>query len=64
MRRWRQRATTSYGHHGIPLCDCLQQVEKYDLDSSGCSEGEVGDNEEKEDGVQLVSTHNADRSMD
>ena len=29
------------------LHDCLQQVEKYDSDSSGdCSEGEVGDDEE------------------
>ena len=64
VRRRHRRAPTSYGWRGIPLCDCLQQVEKYDLDSSGCSEGEVGDNEEKEDGVQLVSTHNADCSMD
>ena len=33
----------------------LQQVEKYDSDSSGdCSEEEVGD-EEEEDGARLVS---------
>ena len=66
VRRRHRRAPTSYGWRGIPLCDCLQQVEKYDSDydySGDCSEGEVGE-DEGEDAAQLVSTHNADCSMD
>jgi hypothetical protein len=55
-RRRHRRAPTSYGRHGIPLRDCLQQVEKYDSDSSSvCIEEEVGDEDADEDGARLVS---------
>ena len=53
----------SYSRRGISLREyLLQQVEKYDSDSSSvCSEEEVGDDdkEEEEDGAQLVSAHYA-----
>ena len=47
------------------LRDCLQQVEKYDSDSSGVfSEEEVGNEDEDEDGAQLVSAHYARAAAD
>ena len=53
----------SYSRRGISLREyLLQQVEKYDSDSSSvCSEEEVGydDKDEEEDGAQLVSAHYA-----
>jgi hypothetical protein len=49
------KAPTSYGRRGIPLYDCLQQVEKYDTDSSSvCSQEEVGDEDEDEGGAHYT----------
>jgi hypothetical protein len=51
------------GRRGKPLHDCLQQVEKYDSDSSGHrSESEVGN--EEEGGAQLASAHYARAAAD
>ena len=60
VRMYMRSETASKGSDVVlPVWDTparfLQQVEKYDSDSSGdCSEGEVGDDEE-EDGARLVS---------
>ena len=50
---------------GITLHDCLQQVEKYDSDSSSVrSEEAAGDDQEEEDGTCLVSAHYARAAAD
>jgi hypothetical protein len=45
---------------GIPLRDCLQQVEKYDNSSGVCNE----EDKEEEDGARLVSAHYARAAAD
>ena len=48
------RSETASKDSDVPLRDCLQQVEKYDSDSSSVySEEEVGDEDEEEDGMHL-----------
>ena len=64
LRRHRRVPTLS-GRRGITLHDCLQQLEKYDSDSSSvCSEEEVGDENENEDSARLVSAHYARAAAD
>ena len=64
-RRRNRRAPTSHGRREIPLHYCLQPIEKYDSDSSTvCSEEEVGDEDDEENGSWLVSTHYARAAAD